>query len=60
MVATPDGADASLTQMAWLLKVKDVASLRHELARRGIRVEQFKQLPAYRENLERMPWLAEL
>ncbi len=67
MTATPVAADATVTQADWLkgraLEIPGVNSakeLRAFLKRVGVSVAKFRRLPAYRENLKRIPWLKDL
>ena len=41
-------------------RVDSVERLRARLKRRGTSIEEFKSLPVYKRNLERLPWLKDL
>lgn len=54
--ANPDNRD--WTKRTWdLLGIKNLKDLRRYIAGAGMTVKQFKKLPVYRFNVDKMPWL---
>lgn len=61
----PISLDASLTnadwtKQSWDLAAMDLPSLRVQLAAENMPAEEFKRLPVYRLNVEKLPWLKDL
>jgi hypothetical protein len=56
--AKPENAD--WPKRTWDLGIDNVEDLRAYLSRTGTPVADFKRLPVYRWNLEKLPWLKEL
>jgi len=56
-----DVRNADWAKRTWdLVEVNNVEELREHLKRTGTTVEQFKRLPVYRLNVDKLPWLREL
>jgi hypothetical protein len=52
--------NADWTKRTWDLPVKSADELRRYLKSSGRTVDEFKQLPVYRYNVKKLPWLREL
>lgn len=55
-----EGDNADWTKQSWDLPYQTVEELRGFLQRTGMTVEEFRQLPIYRYNVSKMPWLQDL
>ena len=54
----PENAD--WLKRTWDLQIENKTDLLEYLKAMGMTVEQFKKLPVYRWNVEKLPWLKEL
>jgi len=55
-----DPMNADWTKQTWDLSVDNVEDLRKMLKALGIPVREFKQLPVYKLNVEKLEWLKDL
>ena len=52
--------NADWTKQSWDLGIDNVPDLLAFLESTGTTVEEFKQLPVYKLNVDKLPWLKEL
>ena len=54
-------SNADWTKKTWdLVDIQNIKSLREYLRKNKISIEHFKELPVYKFNVNKLPWLKEL